>query len=117
MLTKNFEVSEFRCKGKRCCGHYVKYNMKVVNVCQRVRDILKVPVNINSGYRCEKHNRAVGGVLNSDHVKGSAADISAGVSYARLKNAVYKAIAESGEYGLYVILYPHKNFIHIGWRA
>ena len=33
------------------------------------------PVKINSGYRCEKLNKAVGGVYNSQHLKGQAADI------------------------------------------
>ena len=30
---------------------------------------------ISSGYRCEKLNKAVGGVYNSQHLKGQAADI------------------------------------------
>lgn len=30
---------------------------------------------INSGYRSPEHNKAVGGVPNSQHVKGTAADI------------------------------------------
>lgn len=32
-------------------------------------------VTINSGYRSPEHNKAVGGVSNSQHVKGTAADI------------------------------------------
>ena len=34
------------------------------------------PINISSGYRCEQLNKAVGGVYNSQHLKGQAADIS-----------------------------------------
>lgn len=30
---------------------------------------------INSGFRCEKHNTEVGGSLTSSHLKGVAADI------------------------------------------
>jgi hypothetical protein len=33
------------------------------------------PIKISSGYRCEKLNKAVGGVYNSQHLKGQAADI------------------------------------------
>ena len=33
------------------------------------------PLYVNSGYRCQKLNRAVGGVSNSQHLKGQAADI------------------------------------------
>ena len=32
-------------------------------------------ITINSGYRSPAHNKAVGGVANSQHVKGTAADI------------------------------------------
>lgn len=35
-----------------------------------------MPLTINSGYRCETHNRAVGGKPNSEHTKGKAADIT-----------------------------------------
>ena len=33
------------------------------------------PIIITSGYRCEKHNAEVGGVANSMHMTGKAADI------------------------------------------
>lgn len=33
------------------------------------------PIRINSGYRCPELNKAVGGVSNSQHCKGQAADL------------------------------------------
>ena len=33
------------------------------------------PIIINSGFRCESVNKAVGGVRNSQHLKGQAADV------------------------------------------
>ena len=41
------------------------------------------PITVNSGYRCDKLNAAVGGVPTSQHRLGEAADITAGSS---LKN-------------------------------
>ena len=35
-----------------------------------------LPIQINSGYRCEMVNRLVGGVGNSQHLLGEAADIT-----------------------------------------
>ena len=35
-------------------------------------------IRVNSGYRCAALNRAVGGVRNSFHLSGRAADITAG---------------------------------------
>ena len=46
-----------------------------VNVLQPIRDKYGKPIYINSGYRCPQLNRAVGGVNNSQHLKGMAADI------------------------------------------
>lgn len=38
------------------------------------------PIKVNSGYRCSKLNRMVGGVSTSQHVLGEAADITVGSS-------------------------------------
>ena len=35
-------------------------------------------ININSGYRCKKKNKLVKGKPDSEHLKGSAADLSCG---------------------------------------
>jgi hypothetical protein len=39
-----------------------------------IRGILNLPMQINSGYRCPALNAAVGGVMNSAHMDGRAAD-------------------------------------------
>ena len=40
-----------------------------------LREAWAAPIRVSSGYRCEKLNKAVGGVSDSQHVKGEAADI------------------------------------------
>ena len=47
----------------------------VHNVLQPLRDAMGEPIKIGSGYRCTKLNTAVGGVTNSQHTKGQAADL------------------------------------------
>lgn len=71
-LSANFKVSEFRCK---CGCSTLKVDEKLVAYLQKIRDHFGVPVNINSAYRCEKHNKNVGSKSTSRHVKGQAADI------------------------------------------
>ena len=44
-------------------------------VLQPLRDKIGAPVYINSGYRSKKLNAKVGGVPNSRHLQGKAADI------------------------------------------
>lgn len=73
-LSANFRVSEFSCHGCGCCST-VKIDEQLVKYIQKIRDHFKKPVTINSGYRCPKHNKAVGGGSASYHLKGQAADI------------------------------------------
>ena len=55
----------------------VKENLQALieNVLDPVREWYGKPIYVNSGYRCTELNKAVGGVSNSQHVKGEAADI------------------------------------------
>lgn len=59
-----------------------KYLPNAQRLIERVLDPLREaygkPIRVNSGYRCEELNRAVGGSANSAHMKGCAADITAG---------------------------------------
>lgn len=66
---------------------------KLANTLEKVRAIFGKPIHINSGYRCPALNTAVGGVSNSAHLKGYAADIRInGVA----PKDVTRRIAESG---------------------
>ena len=44
-------------------------------VLEPLRVAMGMPIRISSCYRCEALNKAVGGVYNSQHLKGQAADI------------------------------------------
>lgn len=48
------------------------------NVLDPIRRMWGKPIIVNSGYRCPKLNAAVGGSATSQHMKGEAADITAG---------------------------------------
>lgn len=47
-------------------------------ILQPIRDAWRSPIIVNSAYRSEKVNKAVGGVKNSQHRLGEAADITIG---------------------------------------
>ena len=53
--------------------------INLVYLCAYVLEPLRVamnePIKIGSGYRCHKLNAAVGGVSNSQHMKGQAVDL------------------------------------------
>ena len=80
-MTKNFKIDEFKCKGNlRGCNcempdDVYKNIQELAENLQIIRDELQEPIKINSAYRCENHNRRIGGTSKSQHVKGKAADI------------------------------------------
>lgn len=73
-ISKNFQYKEFDCHGSGCCSTTV-IDEKLVEYVQRIRDHFGKPVTITSPYRCEVHNRRVGGATRSYHMQGKAADI------------------------------------------
>lgn len=80
-LTQHFSVKEMACKGAKCCGHTCAVDYRLMEALEVLRRELQIPhvpdipLYINSGFRCNKHNKAVGGSKNSQHTKGRAADI------------------------------------------
>lgn len=46
------------------------------NVLDPARELLCEPIIVNSAFRCPALNKKVGGVKNSQHTKGEAADIT-----------------------------------------
>lgn len=84
-LTKNFSLEEmYRSDTAQRCGidnkpqtEEVVENLRALctEVLQPLRDHLGKPVVVSSGYRCKDLNKKVGGVENSQHLKGEAADI------------------------------------------
>lgn len=57
----------------------VQQMINLVYLCAYVLEPLRVamgePIKIGSGFRCQQLNKAVGGVYNSQHMKGQAADL------------------------------------------
>ena len=114
---KYFKMSEFECR----CGcemdstgsPQVRENIEglVSAVLDPVRERFGLPIYVNSGYRCPRHNAAVGGVSASQHLKGEAADISAGSIQATRE--VGKIIERLGKFDQ-LIYYP--TFVHVSWK-
>ena len=72
-------------------SYYYKILFNLGRLCsillEQVRLILHKPVIINSGYRNFEVNKAVGGVYNSRHLTGCAADFSIkGLTKAEVEN-------------------------------
>jgi uncharacterized protein YcbK (DUF882 family) len=89
----------------------------IANVLQPLRNLVQVPVLINSGYRCVALNRAVRGARSSQHLFGQAADIHtesmsnvALASLIRDKLNFDQLILEHYDTG-----YPSSGWVHVSW--
>lgn len=87
----------------------------VDRVLDPLRRIIQKPIIITSGYRCEKLNKAVGGVANSWHQQGNAADIHiADEENAREIFEILKTLPSVD-----TILFEHSSnsqWIHVQWN-
>ena len=107
--TKNFKVSEFTC---HCGCGLNNAEQTMIDMCQKIRDKLGVPVNVNSACRCPKHNAKVGGVRNSQHLNGVAADLSCSLGAVKMFDTV-KAMYANGELPELRYCIRYKTFIHV----
>ena len=89
-------------------------NLLVDNVLDPIRDRLCTPVIITSGYRCPKVNRLVGGVNNSQHMSGCAADFHVRGFNPLMMYEVFSDIYNTMEFDQ-LIFYRSKNIIHVSY--
>ncbi len=80
MKYKYFSELELKCK---CCGE-MGMDLEFILDLEDARHEARTPFIITSGYRCIKHNAAVGGSETSSHLKGLAVDIKAITSRERM---------------------------------
>lgn len=71
-LSEHFTVKEF---ASHDGADTVLIDMLLIEYLEKIRAHFGKPIHINSGYRTPEHNAKVGGVKNSYHTKGRAADI------------------------------------------
>ena len=120
-MTKNFKKQEFLCKGDICgrcqMPDEIYYNIiKTANQLQTLRNKIGLPIRVTSGYRCEEWNEKVGGVSNSRHKIGKAADIQVdGVSPLQIYKTINELIDNGdmlqGGVGVY------DTFVHYDYRG
>lgn len=90
----------------------IQYGVQMV--LDPLRRILQAPIIITSGFRCAKLNKAVGGVANSWHTEGNAADL-------RIKNeeeakAIFQILKTLPSVD--TVLFEHSStsiWMHVQW--
>ena len=108
-LSPHFSKAELAC---RCCGR-LKVDPRLIEGLEALRILAAEPIVIHAGCRCPAHNRAVGGVPNSEHTRGLAADIHIpGLNLQQMYDLASEVPQfAQGEIGAY-----DSNFLHVDVR-
>ncbi|HAV1601587.1 TPA: DUF882 domain-containing protein [Enterobacter hormaechei subsp. xiangfangensis] len=107
-LSEHFNRREFACK---CSCGFADVSPELVKRLEKARVHFNAPITINSGCRCARHNKNVGGLPGSQHVKGTAADIVVkGVKPSVVADWFEKTWPDSGGVGRYA------SFTHVDVR-
>lgn len=122
-ISKNFSYHEFEhsdiAKEERITNTITSVEVRdaikslVDNLLQPLRDAVKKPLKISSGYRCPALNshHKVGGAATSQHVKGEAADVWCATL------TPYELASKVTALGLkfdQMVLYP--GFVHLSYK-
>lgn len=104
-MTKNyFTEKETMC---RCGCHSGGFLPDFREKLNKARELAGIPFFVLSGFRCEEHNRNVGGSETSSHLIGCAADIKAEDS--RKRFIIVKALLDAG----FTRIGIGKDFVHV----
>ena len=98
-ITKNFSLEEFKCKD----GSDIP-NTALLNIVELARNLevlrtsINKPITITSGYRSPKYNAKLpGAVKDSQHLRGTAADIKVPGMTPKEVALVIEGLIESGK--------------------
>lgn len=90
----------------------------VYYVLDPIRDHFRLPVTVNSGFRCQKLNKALGSKPTSQHTQGKAADIEI-VTVNNLDLA--KWIRDNMDFDQLILEFhtvgdPRSGWVHVSWN-
>lgn len=113
MRGKYFSEEELQCHGEGCCGHENKTTQELIELLDRMREYIGGPLEISCAYRCSTHNANVGGVQNSAHRYGMAADVQLPSGYTvEMLADVARACGAEG-----ILKYGSSLFVHVSMGA
>jgi len=109
-LSAHFSKSELAC---HCCGE-LKIEAALIDALEQLRALAGKEIIVHDGYRCPAHNQKVGGVSDSEHTRGMAADIAIpGLSLQQMYElALQIPTFLNGGIGVY-----DGGFLHVDTRA
>lgn len=116
-LAEHFRAEELACPCDRDSCKCVVVHWALIELLSRMRQQLKQPIYVTSGYRCPRQNQEVGGAPESLHLAGMAADVQAAAATPEHLASVAEAVGAGG-----IGVYPRHCHVDVGepdrrWEA
>ena len=112
MNSPHFSDAELACH----CGCGVNAcKPELVFALEALRSLVGIPIRVDDAYRCPAHNAAVGGVKDSEHLEGIAADIRIPGMSPDQMYAAARCIPAFANGGIGVS--QHQGYIHVDTRG
>lgn len=111
-----FRLDEFRCRGRNCCNRSLQISARLIAILDTVRGEFGDILFVSSGYRCPIHNKLVGGSPNSQHMRGTAADIRPGANAMKRFGDLVRIVRDINPPGFGVYANGDGSFVHLDVR-
>lgn len=116
-MTKNFTLKELTATSTGLSNvpterEKEKLKLLAEKVLQPLRELYGKPIIINSGFRGDAVNKAVGGVPTSQHRKGEAADLTTGSKEGN--KILFNLIKDNLEYDQLINEYDY-SWVHVSY--
>jgi hypothetical protein len=108
-LAEHFKAEELACPCDRDGCRTVVVHWALIELLSRMRQQLKQPIYVTSGYRCPRQNQEIGGAPESLHLAGMAADVQAAAATPEHLKSVAEAVGAGG-----IGVYPRHCHVDVG---
>jgi hypothetical protein len=110
-ISDHFNLGEMQCKDG---SDLVLYSTELMEMLEKLRSYGGFTITINSGYRTAAYNKSIGGATESQHMKGTAADVVVNKNGIAVDAEKICCLAQT--LGFYGIGYISETAVHLDMR-
>lgn len=111
-ISDHFTLSEMACKDG---SDKVLYSTELMEKLEKLRAYGGFTIHINSGYRTPAYNRKIGGASHSQHIYGTAADISVRKEGKTISGKLICCLCQT--LGFRGVAYISESAVHVDMRS
>ena len=112
LISPHFSIGEMACKDG---SDEVLYSTELMGTLEKLRAYGGFTIHINSGYRTPSYNKKIGGASHSQHIYGTAADISVRKEGKTISGKLICCLCQT--LGFRGVAYISESAVHVDMRS